>query len=294
MSATPRLSAVVTAFRPDAAFISRFIPLLDRCDHVFVVDNTPGGFAFGDLPAGFSVIQDGINRGLGSALNRGILCAKAAGAEYVILFDQDSTPTAQGVGQLLSVCHAAQARLGERCAVGPTHVDDASGTRSDPRGRVRSACEPYEVTCLSTSGLLFPLRPISAGTLFASDLFLDLVDFEWCWRQRLQGWRFLRAGAIPLLHRLGIEERRWLGLRFHVPAPYRHYFQFRDTLRLVWRGYVPVYSKLRLSTLLPIKFLIYPFILDRGRERLRWMMLGVLDAIRGVTGIGAAADRLAR
>lgn len=294
MSASHRLCAVVTTYKPDARFASRFLPLLEVCDHIFVVDNTPGGFRFESLAQGFRVIQDGVNRGLGSALNRGILSAKDARAEYVVLFDQDSTPSPATVSELLSFCRTTQARMGERCAVGPTHVDDVLGTRAEPRWRIRPGSGPQEVTCLPTSGLLFPLQFISDRTLFATDLFLDLVDFEWCWRQGREGWRFLRAGEIPLPHRFGIEQRRWLGLRFHVPEPYRHYFQFRDTLRLASRPYVPVYSRLRLSCVLPAKLLLYPLILDRGPERLRWMSRGVVDAIRGVTGIGAASARLAR
>lgn len=289
-----RLSAVVTTFRPDPGFVSRFATLLAQCDHVFVVDNTPGGHPFPALPPGFHLVQDGVNHGLGPALNRGVLLAKERGADHVVLFDQDSTPAPQIVARLLSVWRSARARLGDRCAVGPTHVDDVTGARSEPRGRSPVAAEYVEATCLPTSGLLFPLRDIGADTLFASDLFLDLVDFEWCWRQRRAGWRFLRATSVALVHRFGIEERRFAGWRFHVPAPYRHYFQFRDTLRLVWRPYVPTYSRWRLVCVLPVKLLVYPVILDHGAERLRWMVRGVRDALRGVTGIGAASDRLAR
>ncbi|MCC2658291.1 MAG: hypothetical protein K0Q76_3399 [Panacagrimonas sp.] len=289
-----RLCAVVTTYRPDPAFVSRFVSLLGTCDHVLVVDNTPGGHAFAALPAGFELLQNGINEGLGPALNRGILRAKQAGADHVILFDQDSTPGPDTAAQLLWFCRSAQARLGDRCAVGPTHVDDVTGSRAEPRARPRATSEGSERTCLPTAGLLFPLRQISPETLFASDLFLDLVDFDWCWRRRREGWRFLRATGIDLVHRFGVEERRCAGWRFHVPAPYRHYFQFRDTLRLMMRPYVPAYSRLRLSCILPVKLLVYPLILDHGSERLRWMVRGVQDALRGVTGIGAAADPLAR
>lgn len=294
MNDEARLSAVVTTFRPDPGLVSRFAPLLDLCDHIVVVDNTPGGFTFRDLPARFHLIQDGTNQGLGPALNRGILRAKELGADHVILFDQDSTPGTQTVTQLLRLCRSAQQRLGDRCAVGPTHVDDVTGSRTESRRAGRAISDLHDVTCLPTSGLLFPLREINADALFASDLFLDLVDFEWCWRQRRDGWRFLRADDVELVHRFGIEERRCAGWRFHVPAPYRHYFQFRDTLRLVWRPYVPAYSRWRLTCILPIKMLVYPLVLDHGAERLRWMVRGMRDALRGVTGIGAASDALAR
>ena len=93
-------------------------------------------------------------------------------------------------------------------------------------------------------------------------------------------------------HRLGLAQRRFLGLTYHVPAPYRHYFQFRDTLRLTVRPHVPLYSKIRLAGVLPFKALAYPFLLDRGGERARWMARGVADAFRRVGGIGAARETL--
>jgi hypothetical protein len=43
---------------------------------------------------------------------------------------------------------------------------------------------------------------------------------------------------------------------------------------------------------LPVKLVFYPLILDRGRERLAWMLRGARDALAGVTGVGAAGRKL--
>jgi rhamnosyltransferase len=83
-----------------------------------------------------------------------------------------------------------------------------------------------------------------------------------------------------------------LGMHYHVPAPYRHYFQFRDTLRLLTFRHVPLYSKVRLGALLPPKFLVYPFILDRGVERVGWMLKGIRDFLLRRWSAGAASARL--
>ena len=53
------IAAVLTAYKPDAGFAARFSPLLSVCGSIIVSDNTPGGHARFQLPAGFTVIPSG-------------------------------------------------------------------------------------------------------------------------------------------------------------------------------------------------------------------------------------------
>lgn len=291
------IAAVLTAYKPDAGFAARFAPLLSVCGSIVVSDNTPGGHTGFQLPEGFTVIHNWKNVGLGPALNVGIDEARRRGARMVVLFDQDSAPSPEFVRDMFARLDAAVSQYGPKCCVGPTHVDDQARPgeerhdRADPTAS--ADLEQWQaVSCLPTSGMVFRLDALHPCDSFADDLFLDLVDFEWCWRLGRTGWRFLRAPDLRMFHRLGEAERRVMGLTFHVPAPYRHYFQVRDTLRLSCRSYVPAYSKLRLLGVLPLKFLIYPFLLDHGFERAKWMWLGARDSLRDVRGIGAARARL--
>lgn len=291
--------AVVTAYKPDAGFVDRFSPLLSICGAIVVSDNTPGGHAEFNLPTGFEVIQHRRNLGLGPALNIGIEAARRLGASTVILFDQDSTPSAEFVSAMARCLEEGQSAFGRRCCVGPTHLDDGTVREGVPMPCAPSdgvfALSPSnEVTCLPTSGMVFSLEALTSDDLFSDEFFLDLVDFEWCWRLRTGGWHFLRAPHVIMLHRLGEAERRFLGLRYHVPSPYRHYFQVRDSLLLLAKSYVPLYSKVRLVGILPVKAVLYPFLLDRGAERLAWMLRGLRDCIRGIRGVGAAARLLSR
>jgi rhamnosyltransferase len=286
--AVQRLCAIVTAYRPDDAFASRFAPIVATCRSIIVVDNTPGGHPFADLGAPFVVLQDGRNKGLGKALNLGIARARELGCDAVVLFDQDSRPSSSLVTGLLAALDRGDPA---RSVVAPTHLDDQNAVATPAPARpTRGGLRP--TTCLPTSGMLFRIEAWPSSPHFSEELFLDLVDFDWCWRMREVGWRFYRVSDVPMLHRLGLAERKLFGLTFHVPAPYRHYFQFRDTLRVTPRAYVPLYSKIRLLGILPLKLLAYPWLLDRGVERLRWMLLGIADAWRGRGGAGAAAARL--
>jgi rhamnosyltransferase len=290
-----RLAAIVTAYRPNAQFFARFAASLRVCERIIVVDNTPGGHLF-DVPVGAPVVilQDGQNKGLGHALNLGLEDARRAGVEAVVLFDQDSSPTETFLRDMLRMLEAARAlRDDGPVCIGPRHVDDAFvGDIQTAAASSGALSRLLPVTCLATSGMLFRINAVGADERFTEDFFLDFVDFEWCWRLRRRGWAFYRAVDVTMPHRLGLAQRRFLGLTYHVPAPYRHYFQFRDTLRLTARAHVPFYSKLRLAGILLPKALIYPFLLDRGRERVCWMARGVADAFRRVGGVGAAGKIL--
>ncbi len=290
-AAPSRLAAVVTTYKPDAQFFARFAATMAFCERFIVVDNTPGGHRFADPESeAVQILQDGQNKGLGRALNIGIDAARQAGVRAVILFDQDSSPSEGFLRDLLDTLAAACAGGDERVCVGPLHLDDAQPGKTPQRAAAPSRLAP--VTCLATSGMLFRIDALGADECFTEDFFLDFVDFDWCWRLGRRQWKFYRAIDITMPHRLGLAQRRFLGMTYHVPAPYRHYFQFRDTLRLTVRAHVPLYSKIRLAGVLPLKALAYPFLLDRGLERARWMARGIADAFRRVGGVGAARETL--
>lgn len=287
MSQMPRVAAIYTTYHPDDGFRQRIRHVVEHCALTIVVDNTPGGHAFGsDQTNGLQLLQDGHNKGLGAALNLGLAEALRQNCSAVVLFDQDSSPPSNFIESLV----LGLAATGPRAIVGPLLVDDAYADTAAFAATENLIFD--DVTCVATSGMCFYLEALQPSDRFSEELFLDFVDFDWCWRLREQGWRICQLRSLPMPHRLGLAQRTFLGLTYHVPAPFRHYFQFRDTLKLATRGYVPLYSRVRLSAILLPKLLIYPLLLDRGFERLCWMLRGIRDAARAVSGIGAAAVKL--
>ena len=283
------VAAVYTTYHPDRGFRQRIEDVIANCAVTIVCDNTPGGHDFSseDL-LGVTLLQDGSNKGLGAALNAGIEEALIRGCNAVVLFDQDSSPSDEFIQALLNGLSAA----GPRSIVGPQLIDDHHSHEICVSDLVKISPEFKEVTCIATSGMCFRLDFICKDDRFTEDFFLDFVDFDWCWRMRYQGWRILRLTTLKMPHRLGLAQRKFFGFTYHVPTPFRHYFQFRDTLKLIGIYYVPKYSRVRLAAVLLPKLIVYPFLLDKGLERLMWMLRGIRDAFYGVRGIGAADRKL--
>ena len=292
-----RVAAVVTAYKPDAMFVARLENTSLQVEHLFVVDNTPGGMASNseNLPVNMTVIADGTNRGLAVALNAGIEEATRRGAEFVLLLDQDSTPPKDFVDDLL----AGYWRVTERAkvaVVAPLMIDERTGIpdvpKLEPRRMVNTGI--YDWPSLPTSGMLIPVEVYHEIGQFDTDLFLDFVDFEWCWRARSKGYLTCRVNKARLSHNLGFATRKLLMFTYCVPAPFRHYFQFRDTLNLALRPYAPVFQRLRMLCLIVAKCLVYPVILDSGLVRFKWMYLGVRDFVLKIKGVGSAECLLER
>jgi rhamnosyltransferase len=170
--------------------------------------------------------------------------------------------------------------------VGPMHIDDYNSSTS-----FLQSCSEYiyyNSKCLATSGIAFELTPDLFNHKFDESLFLDLVDFDWCWRLELNGFKVFKILNVNMPHRLGICEKKFCGITYHVPAPFRHYFQFRDTLRMSLRSYVPIKSKIRLVGILPIKIVLYPFLMQQGFQRFIWMLKGIYSFILKQHNVGLA------
>lgn len=286
---TERTAAIYTSFYPSSGFRERIRDVVNACSITIVVDNTPGGFAFSpeDI-AGIILLQDGKNKGLGAAINIGINEALRHDCNIAVLFDQDSSPTPDFIEKLFDGLSIS----GSRAIIGPKLVDDKNLSNSSDLAPSKSCAVGRKVTCIATSGMCFRLDALQSNDRFTEVFFLDFVDFDWCWRMREKGWQIYQLSSLQMPHRLGLEQRKFLGITYHIPAPFRHYFQFRDTLKLLTYSFVPTYSKFRLGLILLPKIIIYPFMMDSGFKRFRWMLLGIVDAFKGVSGAGSASEIL--
>jgi rhamnosyltransferase len=289
MTSLERTAAIYTTFHPSDDFRNRINDVVNDCTVIIIVDNTPGGHPFKDVEiSGVVLLQDGVNKGLGAAINLGIIEALKWHCNAVVLFDQDSSPRAGFVPKLFSALYLA----GSSSIVGPVLLDDKLSTQINNQDAASTDIHFKAVTCVATSGMCFYINTLNYNERFTEDYFLDFVDFDWCWRMRHQGWHVFQVTTLHMPHRLGLSQHNFFGITYHIPSPYRHYFQFRDTLNLIMINYVPIYSRLRLTAVLLPKILIYPFLLDRGLERFTWMTRGIIDAVLGVRGIGYAARKL--
>lgn len=231
-----RILAVISAFRPPTDLADRARALLDQVERVIVVDDgseTARELDFGDER--IELIELPANRGIASALNRGILRARELGATHVLVLDQDSIVPEGYVAALSSALWARQGSGSRVLAAVPATVEGDAITTIGGGDR---PLDPIQ------SGQLLSMEAISRIGGFDERLVIDAVDSEYTLRARRCGYELYTVAEADLGHSLGelspllvldrhvsvLGRRRYW--RYH--APFRTYYMVRNGLAL-WR-----------------------------------------------------------
>jgi rhamnosyltransferase len=175
-------AAVIVTYYPDEDFGERLTELRKQFAAVYWVDNTPGATVgtkhLSDPDVNY--ISQGVNAGLGTALNMGCMAALKDGFEWAVTFDQDSDFVPDFLCQHIAAWQESDSSafiLGCNYSAGD-NVDK-------PRFRVGD----YMVVCKTviTSGCLMCLPVWDDLGRFRDDYFIDGIDHEICLRGRSKG-----------------------------------------------------------------------------------------------------------
>jgi rhamnosyltransferase len=135
------------------------------------------------------------------------------------------------------------------------------------------------VTQIISSGMMIDLSKLELIGFKDERLFIDGVDHEWCWRAKTQNLLVAIANNVEMVHKLGDGRSKFAGITYKVGSPIRLYYQFRNILILTRRGYVPTYWKTRNVLVLPIRFFANSLLQSNKRERIKFMLCGLLDGL---------------
>ncbi len=84
---------------------------------------------------------------------------------------------------------------------------------------------------------------------------------------------------VEMVQKIGDRRSKFAGITYKVGSPIRLYYQFRNILILTRRGYVPTYWKTRNVLVLPIRFFANSLLQSNKRERIKFMLCGLLDGL---------------
>lgn len=267
---TPIVFGIVVTYYPK---IDVFLPLIDalsaQTSRVIVVDNTDTHnnqlldmLTYSDrFIDHMNIIRLGINRGIATAINIGVMSAIDAGCTHVILSDQDSLPSPDMVAGLLrayrEVSHT-DLRVG---AIGPTYTDLHTKItypfqvqlpkRFFYGHQAPTSVNPHvEVLTLITSGTLIPVEVFKQVGSMREDFFIDQVDIEWCHRARSMGYHLFGTGYATMYQRMGDSNLRVWYFRWRnesAYSPLRIYYRLRNFTALCRLEYIDWRWKLRSS-----------------------------------------------
>jgi len=293
------ICAVIVTYAPDLDLLARVVAAVrDQVGHVVVFDN---GSPAADVAArlhtlageGVSVIASPVNVGLGVALNRACEQARRIGVGHVMLMDQDSVLEA-GMVQTLATALAALQQQGPVAAVGPQFRDSRSGDLAPfirlgfPINHKLYGGPGQYVPCdfLITSGSLIPLASLDRVGPMDESLFIDNIDMDWCFRATAAGLGLYGVCDAQMQHSIGEQLRpsriKRDGVIVH--KPFRLYYIMRNRVLLYGR---PHTSRVWVGQDLPrlvLKLISNGVVIAPRLVRLRFMLRGLWDGVRGRSG----------
>jgi len=292
------VSAIVVTYHPEVAVLQKLLSALDeQIDSIVLVDNGSGEYLQKFIESRRKdneyLIRLGSNLGVAAAHNRGIEWARRMGQTHVVLFDQDSIPEPDMVFRLMSNLLKIECKGIKVAAVGPRYKDERNMDRPSfisvsglkvVKHFCQSEDQIIESDVLISSGSLIPLSILSevGGPLDA--LFIDQVDFEWCFRVKSYGYRLFGICSAVLHHSMGENPGIILGKKFLHHGPLRHYYIFRNAVWLLSKSYVPSGWKFLFIRTILIRFIVYCGFISPRLDYLKMMTKGVWHGIKGQLG----------
>ena len=291
----PLVCAVVVTHHPSAGMLENLSKIVTQVAELVVVDNASAPDELHALrnasrTFGFQLIENGENLGIAEALNQGVRWAKSKSYPWAIFFDQDSGITDDFVSRMFAAweSHPDRRRV---ASIHPKYVDPATGIEP----AVRRAKDGGPVISL-TSGALMPMWIFDKIGWFASEYFIDCVDFEYCLRIRAAGYMIADSRDAVLLHAAGHAERQltFLGISFrptHHSAT-RRYYMSRNRIML-YRKYFRIFPGWVLQSMNDsLRETIKCFVGDKDRApKFRSFLLGTWDGLTGRMGkLDAGSD----
>lgn len=286
------ICAVIVAYNPNLQELNdNLSSLRNQIGHRIIVDNSDGNELGGYLTRlrePITYIPLGKNAGIGKAQNIGLEWAFTNGFDAAILFDQDSLVLDSFVSNLASAYEKLILNDIDVATIGPLIINRDKNSAYVPlvkKGRKLANSNCIEKTEIISSGALIHRKTFEKVGGMSEELFIDSVDFEWCWRAKSRGYRIFVCNDAILEHKVGETDFNFLGL-FSLPvsSPLRQYYQFRNFILLLFLPYVPSYWKIRGIALRCIEVFLALFFLDQKLLRFRWMAKGIKDGIAGKSG----------
>lgn len=217
------------------------------------------------------------NKGIAAAQNVGIKWVRENGFKFCLLLDQDSIIDKNLILELYEDFIAIKEKDSKVGFIGPVFVDEVS--KQEYKNYSDKNDVYTKTSALIASGCFISMECLDVVGGMDESLFIDLVDFEWCWRAESKGYTGYMTRNVTMTHTIGKEYHNWHGFVLGLSAPFRYYYQYRNTLWLIRRSYVPHKWKLKSIIRRSLDMILVPIVSKQGWQVLRNMINGIKDGL---------------
>ncbi|MGZ5190971.1 MAG: glycosyltransferase [Flavisolibacter sp.] len=227
-----KIAAVVILYHPDENTVENILSYSSSVTKVYIADNTeiPVAKIIDSITSAIPdcvYIHDGNNNGIAARLNEVCRRAKADGFDFILTMDQDSAFDDGVIANYF------------RCFDEFSDKKRVSmfGVQYENPQWVSALCHPVAWTTLITSGSLVNLGLFEQTGGFDENLFIDTVDFEYCYRSIQKRFKIILFKNILLTHHLGTKSlddtsSNKTQVSYSLHSPIRLYYMIRNYLYL--------------------------------------------------------------
>ncbi len=276
-------AAGIVLYNPDINRMNENInAIINQVDYVILVDNSSENKS--DIEA---AIQHSFhssdkviikfsqkNNGIAWALNQIFKIAEAQGVKWVLTLDQDSVCPPEMIEKYIKYFASTdKSKIGILC---PTIVDKNAGIIEGDVYKTETVKR-----CI-TSGSFTSLAAWKQIRGFDEKMFIDGVDFDFCDRLRMNGYKIIRIGSVCLTHELGkITTHRFLFKTVKVQnhSALRKYYIVRNRFYLSRKEKKP-FAVIK-SFFFVIKFSATIVLYEKNRrKKLKAVFKGMCDGLK--------------
>lgn len=225
-----RIAASIVLYNPDLIRLKEnIIAIYNQVEELVLIDNSSINIDLIESEyrdyENITIIKNESNLGIARALNQGMIFCESKGYKWVLTLDQDSVCPSNIIEEYLKYIKIPMVAI-----VSPIIAD-----RNKPESFIeKNYINSYELIdkCI-TSAALTNISIWKEIDGFDELMFIDLVDFEFCKRVLLNGYKIIRINNLVLLHEIGhITQRRIFHLKVDVKnhSAFRKYYMARNII----------------------------------------------------------------
>ena len=279
--------ALVTLYNPSEKEFNNCRILSQQVDTVILCDNSQESHeTVFQNEKNIIYITKNENLGLGAAFNVALNNDTYVWKDddLIIFFDQDSQIGEGYIQALQDEYRKIETLIPNLGCLGPVFYNTSNGRTERPRQKKNITDETYEVSNTITSSLMMRYGNLKRIDFWNEKVFLDLADWDLCWRMQKAGMVCCMTEKVVLHHSVGNGEKKVGPIKLRVGQPFREYYQTRDALYLLQENYVPLKMRLRLIANVTIRPVVHYLMLDDKKSRMKFIRRGINDYKKGVHG----------
>lgn len=281
------INAIVTLYNPDDSVIEHVKEYSAQADRVILCDNSTDDHSemFEGIPS-VEYTTEHKNLGLSGAFNRVLKNEKYGWSDedYVIFFDQDSSISEGHIASLIAEYRRLLKKKIRVGCISPAFYNLDSNELFKQNKIQEIDGKTFVIDVTQTSSMLTRYKVLKNVDFWNENLFLDLCDWDLCWRMQAKRYKVCYTENVIFNHRIGKREVSAGVLKAKEGAPIREYYQTRDCLKLIGKKYTPAKYKARFVAQVTVRPILHLVMLPDKGERAHYISKGLHDYFHHING----------